>query len=71
MPPTKCHQEPAPQACTAWDCGPESQTPGAAEPAEANGAVEAPEAKGAEADGTGGHADAEGQNVDHQFDGEE
>jgi hypothetical protein len=32
---------------------------------------EAPEAAGAEADGPGGHADPDGQNVDHQFDGEE
>ena len=29
------------------------------------------EATGAETDGPGGHADPEGQNVDHQFDGEE
>ncbi len=42
----------------------------AAEAPEAAG-KEAPEAAGAEADGPGGHADADGQNVDHQFDGEE
>ena len=29
------------------------------------------EAAGTEADGPGGHADPAGQNVDHQFDGEE
>ena len=29
------------------------------------------EAAGTEADGPGGHADPEGQNVDHQFDGQE
>ena len=29
------------------------------------------ETTGAESDGPGGHADADGQNVDHQFDGEE
>ncbi len=44
---------------------------GAAEAPDAAGAAEAPEAAGTEADGPGGHADAEGQNVDHQFDGEE
>ena len=43
---------------------------------DAAGAAEAPdtagtESAGTEADGPGGHADAEGQNVDHQFDGEE
>jgi hypothetical protein len=43
----------------------------AAEPAEAKDAAEAPEAKGTEADGPGGHADPEGQNIDHQFEGEE
>ena len=40
----------------------------AAEALDAAGAVEA---AGTEADGPGGYADAEGQNVDHQFDGEE
>ena len=45
---------------------------GAAEaPESAAEAAEAPEAAGTEADGPGGHADADGQNVDHQFDGEE
>lgn len=54
---------------------------GAAEAPDAAGAAEAPdtagtesagtESAGTEADGPGGHADAEGQNVDHQFDGEE
>ena len=40
--------------------------------AEAAGAEAAgAEAAGAEADGPGGWADPEGQNVDHQFDGEE
>ena len=34
-------------------------------------AADGSEAAGAEADGPGGHADPEGQNVDHQFDGEE
>lgn len=43
----------------------------AAEAPDAAGAAEAPEAAGTEADGPGGHADADGQNVDHQFDGEE
>ncbi|MEO8468312.1 MAG: hypothetical protein ABI573_01445 [Chloroflexota bacterium] len=43
----------------------------AAEVPDAAGAAEAPEAAGIEADGPGGHADAEGQNVDHQFDGQE
>jgi hypothetical protein len=32
---------------------------------------EAPEAAGTEKDGPGGHADAAGANVDHQFEGEE
>jgi len=43
----------------------------AVEAPDAAGAAEAPEAAGTEADGPGGHADPEGQNVDHQFDGEE
>ena len=34
-------------------------------------APEAPGAPGAESDGPGGHEDAAGQEVDHQFDGEE
>ncbi len=48
-------------------------TPDVAEaPAAAgNEAAEAPQAAGAEKDAPGGHADADGQNVDHQFDGEE
>jgi hypothetical protein len=45
-------------------------TPDVAGTSEAAG-QETPEAAGSEADGPGGHADAEGQNVDHQFDGEE
>ena len=49
---------------------------GAAEaPEAAGGAPEAaggaPETAGAESDGPGGHEDPAGQNVDHQFDGEE
>ncbi|HEY3545456.1 MAG TPA: hypothetical protein VGK17_05120 [Propionicimonas sp.] len=47
---------------------PEAAGNEAAEPAEA---AEAPEAAGAEKDGPGGHADADGANVDHQFEGEE
>jgi hypothetical protein len=48
-------------------------TPDVAEAPEAAGneAAEAPEAAGAEKDGPGGHADADGANVDHQFEGEE
>ena len=41
-----------------------------AETPEAAG-IEAPEAASAEKDGPGGHADADGANVDHQFEGEE
>jgi len=41
----------------------------AAEPAEA--ANEATAETGTEGDGPGGHADPAGQNIDHQFDGEE
>lgn len=45
-------------------------------PDTAGAAAEAPDAAGTEvagteADGPGGHADADGQNVDHQFDGQE
>ncbi len=43
----------------------------AAETTETADAAETPEAKGTEADGPGGHADTAGQNVDHQFNGEE
>jgi hypothetical protein len=50
--------------------------PGATEKPETPGAAEAPEKAGAEEPGDanlpgGGHADAAGQNVDHQFDGVE
>ena len=45
-------------------------TPDVAEAPEAAG-KEAPEAASAEKDGPGGHADADGANVDHQFEGEE
>ncbi len=45
---------------------------GAADAAEAGTpAAEGSEAAGTEADGPGGHEDPAGQNVDHQFDGEE
>ena len=50
---------------------PEAAGTAAEAPDAAGAAGEAPEAAGTEADGPGGHADAEGQNVDHQFDGEE
>jgi hypothetical protein len=55
---------------------PATQAPGASqvEPVGTDGAgvaPEAPEAPGAEADGPGGHEDPAGQDVDHQFDGEE
>jgi hypothetical protein len=46
----------------------------AAENASSEAAAEAPDgtkATGAESDGPGGHQDPAGQNVDHQFDGEE
>ena len=46
-----------------------AETPGAAETPEAAG-VETPELAGA-ADAAGGHDDGSGQNVDHQFDGQE
>jgi len=50
-----------------------TEAAGAAESTtEAAGAPESTtEAAGSEADGPGGHADPAGQNVDHQFDGEE
>ena len=40
-------------------------------PDAANEPAETGSESSAEADGPGGHADADGQNVDHQFDGEE
>lgn len=46
-----------------------AETPGAAETPEAAG-VETPELGGA-ADAAGGHDDGAGQNVDHQFNGQE
>lgn len=48
-------------------------TPDAAEAPEAPEAEgkEAPESEGSEKDGPGGHEDADGADVDHQFEGEE
>jgi hypothetical protein len=51
-----------------------TSTTTAAENATSEIAAEAPagtEASGTESDGPGGHADSPGQNVDHQFDGQE
>ena len=51
-----------------------SETAGATgtpEPSETAGASGTPEPSGAAANGVGGHADPDGANVDHQFDGEE
>jgi riboflavin biosynthesis pyrimidine reductase len=49
----------------------ESATEAPETAAEATTTTAASEAVSAEADGPGGHQDADGQNVDHQFQGEE
>ncbi len=63
-------------AATAGSAAEPAAGPATVKVAEKSSAETAAEAKGTgtagvESDGPGGHADADGQNVDHQFDGEE